>query len=82
MLRQGINQIDPKMKNIINVGSVGQLRDGNSDAKYVILDDSEFTLDLRFVGYDIDKTSDLLAKKKSPKYNAERLYQNWIEVLG
>jgi hypothetical protein len=33
MLRQSINQIDPNMKHIINVGSVGQPRDGNSDAK-------------------------------------------------
>jgi hypothetical protein len=63
MLRQGINQIDPEVKNIINVGSVGQPRDGNSDAKYVIFDDADFTVDLRYVKYDIDKTADLLAKK-------------------
>ena len=81
MLRQGINHLDSKVKNIINVGSVGQPRDGNSDAKYVIFDDAEFTVDLRYVKYDIDKTADLLAKKHFPKYNAERLYQNWIEVL-
>lgn len=82
VLRRGINQLDSKVKNIINVGSVGQPRDGNSDAKYVIFDDVEFTVDLRFVKYDIDKTAELLAKKNFPKYNAERLYQNWIEVLG
>ena len=81
MLRQGINQIDPNVKNIINVGSVGQPRDGNSDAKYVIFDDAEFTVDLRCVKYDIDKTAELLEKKGFPKYNAERLYQNWVEVL-
>jgi diadenosine tetraphosphatase ApaH/serine/threonine PP2A family protein phosphatase len=69
------------MKHIINVGSVGQPRDGNSDAKYVIFDNTDFTVDLRWVKYDIDKTADLLAKKNFPKYNAERLYQNWIEVL-
>jgi predicted phosphodiesterase len=82
MLRQGINQLDLNVKNIINVGSVGQPRDGNSDAKYVIFDDTVFTVDLRFVKYDIDKTADLLAKRNFPKYNAKRLYQNWIEVLG
>jgi len=81
MLRRGINQMDSNAKNIINVGSVGQPRDGNSDAKYVIFDDSDFTVDLRFVKYDIDKTTDLLVKKKFPKFNAERLYQNWIKVL-
>jgi predicted phosphodiesterase len=81
MLRRGMNHIDPKVKNIINVGSVGQPRDGNSNAKYVVFDDAAFTVDLRFVEYDIDKTADLLAKKNFPKYNAERLYQNWIKVL-
>jgi predicted phosphodiesterase len=81
MLSPGVNQIDPSMKHIINVGSVGQPRDGNSDAKYVIFDNPDFTVDLRWVKYDIDKTADLLAKKNFPKYNAERLYQNWIEVL-
>lgn len=81
-LRQGINQIDPKVKNIINVGSVGQPRDGNSDAKYVIFNDADFTVDLRYVKYDIDKTARLIEERNFPKYNAERLYQNWIEVLG
>jgi len=82
MVSQGINQLHSMVKNIVNVGSVGQPRDGNSDAKFVIFDDNSFTVDLRFVKYDIDKTADLLAKKNFPKYNAERLYQNWIEVLG
>jgi diadenosine tetraphosphatase ApaH/serine/threonine PP2A family protein phosphatase len=82
MLRPGINKIDSSMKHIINVGSVGQPRDRNSDAKYVIFEDTEFTTDLRFVKYDIDKTADLLAKKNFPKYNAERLFQNWVEVGG
>jgi predicted phosphodiesterase len=79
-LHQGTNPLDPKRKHIINVGSVGQPRDGNSDAKYVIFDDTDFTVDLRFVNYDIDKTANLLAKRNFPKFNAERLYQNWIEV--
>jgi diadenosine tetraphosphatase ApaH/serine/threonine PP2A family protein phosphatase len=82
VLRPGVKQIDPKMKHIINVGSVGQPRDGNSDAKYVIFDDAKFTVDLRFVEYDIDKTVKLIEERNFPKYNAERLYQNWVEILG
>ena len=78
----GVNKIDPDMKHIINVGSVGQPRDGSSDAKYVIFDDAKFTVNLRYVKYDIDKTADLLAKKDFPKVNADRLYRNWIEVLS
>jgi diadenosine tetraphosphatase ApaH/serine/threonine PP2A family protein phosphatase len=82
MLHPGVNQIDSDMKHIINVGSVGQPRDGNSDAKYVIFDDAEFTVSLRYVKYDIDRTAELIEKKGFPKYNAERLYQNWAEVLS
>lgn len=82
MLYPGTNQIDSTVKNIINVGSVGQPRDGNSDAKYIIFNDADFTVDLRYVKYDIDKTANLLAKKNFPKDNADRLYRNWIEVLS
>ena len=82
MLRQGTNQIDPNLKTIINVGSVGQPRDGNSDAKYVIVDETDFTVDLRYVKYDIDKTAKLIKERNFPKYNAERLYQNCIKVLS
>ena len=81
MLRQGINQIDPEVKNIINVGSVGQPRDGNSAAKFVIFDDTDFTVDLRYVKYKIDRTAKLIEERNFPKYNAEGLYMNWIEVL-
>ena len=70
MLYPGINQIDSKVKNIINVGSVGQPRDGNSDAKYVIFDDAEYTVDLRYVKYDIDKTAELLAMKDFPIFGS------------
>jgi hypothetical protein len=48
----------------------------------VIFDDAEFTVDLRYVKYDIDRTAELIEKKGFPKYNAERLYQNWVEELG
>jgi diadenosine tetraphosphatase ApaH/serine/threonine PP2A family protein phosphatase len=54
--------LDPNMKSMINVGSVGQPRDGNSDAKYVIFDDAEYTVDLKYVKYDIDKTLAKLAR--------------------
>lgn len=82
MLHPGVNQIDPDMKQIINVGSVGQPRYGNSDAKYVVFDDTEFTVNLRYVKYDIDKTAKLIEERNFPKYNAERLYQNWVDVLS
>ena len=52
---------------IINVGSVGQPRDGNSDAKYVIFDGANFTVDLRYMKYDIEKTAKLIEEKISQK---------------
>ena len=39
-------------------------------------------INLRYVKYDIDRTAELIEKKVFPKYNAERLYQNWVEVLS
>ena len=67
---------------VINVGSVGQPRDGNAKAKYVIFDTDEFTVELRLVAYDIDKTAELIRRRGFPDDNADRLYGNWMEVLG
>ena len=41
---------------LINVGSVGQSRDGVAKATYVIYDKSENTIELRRLDYDIAKT--------------------------
>ena len=43
-------------KTIINIGSIGQPRDGNNRASYAILDDDGVTVHFRRVPYDIDKT--------------------------
>jgi predicted phosphodiesterase len=40
-------------KYIINTGSVGQPRDGYNEAKYVVWDSMEDTIESRFVPYDI-----------------------------
>ena len=62
------------LKYIINVGSVGQPRDGDPNAKYVIFDNERMTVDLRFVIYNIDKTAGLILKRGFPEINADRLY--------
>ena len=43
-------------KCMINVGSVGQPRDGNPQSCFVVLDDEEKTVQYHRVDYDVEKT--------------------------
>jgi diadenosine tetraphosphatase ApaH/serine/threonine PP2A family protein phosphatase len=45
-------------KCMVNVGSVGQPRDGNPRPCFVVLDDEELTLDYYRVEYEVQKTRD------------------------
>jgi predicted phosphodiesterase len=58
---------------IVNVGSVGQPRDGNPDASYVIYDDSEDTVEIYRVPYPIRKTQEKMKRHGLPDYLIERL---------
>lgn len=59
-------------KAIINVGSVGQPRDGNNKSSYALFDGSSVLF--RRVAYDIDATIALMAKiDRLPEYLALRL---------
>jgi diadenosine tetraphosphatase ApaH/serine/threonine PP2A family protein phosphatase len=62
---------------IINPGSIGQPRDGNSRASYAILDTEAKTLNLHRVTYDIDKTQRLMEKAKLPRRLVLRLSYGW-----
>ena len=73
-LHRGIFQIDPSKKYIFNVGSVGQPRDGDNRAKYVILDDTARTLEARFVPYDIVITAKKIIAAGLPRMHADRLW--------
>lgn len=72
--KRGIHTLRPEMKYLINVGSVGQPRDGNNQAKYVIWDDEASTLQLRYVTYNIVKTAEKILGLDFPEYNARRLF--------
>ena len=63
-----------KSKYIINVGSVGQPRDGDNRAKYVIWDPGEESIEVRFVPYDIQTTVDKIMERGFPEFNATRLW--------
>lgn len=61
-------------KYIINVGSVGQPRDGDNRAKYIIWDPDTWKLEVRFVPYDIAKAALKIIEKGFPAFNAARLW--------
>jgi diadenosine tetraphosphatase ApaH/serine/threonine PP2A family protein phosphatase len=58
---------------VINVGSVGQPRDGNPDASYVVYDDETTTARLLRVHYDRERAAEKILKAGLPPVLAERL---------
>ena len=70
---EGKISLDTGKKYIINVGSVGQPRDGIHKAKYVIFDEDDFSLEVRFVDYDIKKVQTKIFELGFPRKNAEFL---------
>lgn len=58
---------------VMNVGSVGQPRDGNPDACYVVFDDERNSVRLVRVRYDREKAAEKILKAGLPPVLAERL---------
>jgi diadenosine tetraphosphatase ApaH/serine/threonine PP2A family protein phosphatase len=58
---------------IVNVGSVGQPRDGNPKAAYCVYDSEAQSLRIRRVEYDVARSSMKIVQSKLPKSLAERL---------
>jgi predicted phosphodiesterase len=73
-LPEGVSNLDPQKKYIINIGSVGQPRDSNNNAKYVIWDSVVDSLDVRFLSYDIGSVVKKIKAAGLPKEHAERLW--------
>ncbi len=72
-LQQETIQLRPKYRYIVNVGAVGQPRDGDPRAKYVIWDNHRNTLEIRRVTYDISRTANLIIKRGFLRRDADRL---------
>ena len=66
-------RIEPGRKYFINVGSVGQPRDGNPKAAYVIYDMNDNTVELRRLDYDIPTAQAKIRAAGLPERLAERL---------
>ena len=65
--------IEPNKKYFINVGSVGQPRDGDWHASYCIYSPAERIVELRRIDYDIDVTQDKIVAAGLPPRLADRL---------
>jgi predicted phosphodiesterase len=66
-------KVEPGKKYFVNVGAVGQPRDGNSKAAYVVYDLEESTIELRRLDYDIPKAQKKILAAGLPSRLAERL---------
>jgi predicted phosphodiesterase len=66
-------KIDPAKKYFINVGAVGQPRDNNPKAGYVVYDADAGTIELRRLDYDIATTQAKIRAAGLPERLAERL---------
>ncbi|MCX8089936.1 MAG: metallophosphatase family protein [Verrucomicrobiae bacterium] len=66
-------KIEAGKKYFINVGAVGQPRDNNPKAAYVIYDLDESTIELRRVEYDVAKAQKKIRDAGLPERLAERL---------
>jgi len=71
--QEGLNRLQPEHKHLINIGSVGQPRDGDMRAKYVIWDNAENTLDIRCVPYDARAAAAKIIAAGLPELHARRL---------
>ena len=64
---------EPGKKYFINVGAVGQPRDGNPKASYVVYDVHEGTIEIRRLDYDIPAVQAKIRAAGLPERLAERL---------
>ena len=72
-LISGVHKLE-RGRFIINIGSVGQPRDGDNRGKYALWTPDTRRLEIRAVPYDIQKTADLISKLGFPETYARRLW--------
>lgn len=75
-LQQETIRLKPGHRYIINIGSVGQPRDGDKRAKYAIMDTDADTVEIRYTPYDVMKTVKKILKAGLPAGNARRLMKS------
>jgi len=65
--------IEPDLRYLINIGSVGQPRDGDNRASYAVVDLAEQVVEVKRVPYDIPTAQRKILKAGLPEVLAERL---------
>jgi predicted phosphodiesterase len=73
VLKKGIYSLSSSAKYLICAGSVGQPRDGNNNAKYLIWDTEQKSLEVRYVPYDFNITIQKIIDRGFPKVYGLRL---------
>lgn len=68
-------KVEPGRKYFVNVGAVGQPRDGNPKCGYVVYDMDEGSIELRRLDYDIVAAQTKILKAGLPQRLADRLAQ-------
>jgi len=74
---ENIITIEEAVRYLINPGSVGQPRDGDSKASFLIYDTSDRKVEFFRISYDIDKTCKKIIVAGLPIELAERLTSGW-----
>lgn len=72
-LIQNILHLNSTDRYIINIGSVGQPRDGDNNAKYIILDTEKSSIEVKFIPYDIASVVSKIIEAGFPTEHAIRL---------
>ncbi|MGC8757904.1 MAG: metallophosphoesterase family protein [Caldisericaceae bacterium] len=67
-------EIQPTKRYLINVGSVGQPRDGNPKGAFTVFDSEEGSIEIRRFSYDIETTYQKIVKAGLPVFLGERLF--------
>jgi len=75
MLKQERVIIEPRMKYIFNVGSVGQPRDGINLAGFCVFDTKKKLVEFRRIGYNINRVKEKIRKRGLAEFLAVRLGQ-------
>jgi diadenosine tetraphosphatase ApaH/serine/threonine PP2A family protein phosphatase len=68
-------KIEPEVKYIVNVGSVGQPRDNNPEAAFSIFDTSTNTIEIKRTPYDIEAAKDKILNAGLPARLGYRLLE-------
>ncbi|MDH5478447.1 MAG: metallophosphoesterase family protein [Nitrospinota bacterium] len=72
-IREKFKVLEPGKKYIINVGSVGQPRDSNNKACWLLYDSDLGSVELRRVAYDIEAVQKKMRNSGLPRYLVDRL---------